>query len=107
MLTAWSFTTAVSSTSHGTTTSSRAPVDKGKVERAGSVRRVPAAEIDTLVTRSVRDRLDLSEPMDDRALVGRHVARVEVQREQLLIELAKLEGGGRQGTTAYFLGRRR
>jgi len=71
---------------------------QGAAERAGSVRRVPAAEIDALVARSVRDRLDLSEPMDDRAFVGRHVARVEVQREQLLIELAELEGVGRQGT---------
>jgi len=72
---------------------------QGAAERAGSVRRVPAAEIDALVARSVRDRLDLSEPMDDRAFVGRHVARVDVQREQLLIELAELEGVGRQGTS--------
>ena len=71
---------------------------RGAAERAGSVRRVPAAEIDALVTRSVRDRLALSEPMDDRALVGRHVARVEVQREQLVVELAGAEGADAKRT---------
>ena len=50
---------------------------QGIAERAGSVCRVPAAQIDALVVRSVRDRLALSEPTDDRAIVERHVARVE------------------------------
>ena len=79
---------------------------RGAAERAGSVRRVPAAEIDALVTRSVRDRLALSEPMDDRALVGRHVARVEVQREQLVVELAGAEGADAK-RTLQIPGRRR
>src|SRR5271166_5993009 len=61
---------------------------QGAAERAGSVRRVPASQIDALVIESVRDRLALSEPMDDRAIVERHVARVEVQRERLIVELA-------------------
>ena len=47
------------------------PLLQGAAERAGSVRRVPAAEIDALVIESVRDRLALSEPMDDRAIVER------------------------------------
>ena len=65
---------------------------QGAAERAGSVRRAPATQIDALVIKSVRDRLELSEPMDDRTLVERHVSKVEVQREQLLIELAGADG---------------
>ena len=51
----------------------------GAAERAGSVRRVPAADIEALVIRSVREHLNLAEPIDDRSLVDTHVARVEVQ----------------------------
>jgi len=61
---------------------------QGTAERAGSVRRAPAAQIEALVAKSVRERLALSEPMDDRAIIERHVARVEVQREGLIVELA-------------------
>ncbi|MGA8292326.1 MAG: resolvase [Rhodoplanes sp.] len=52
------------------------------------MRRAPAAQIEALVAKSVRERLALSEPMDDRAIIKRHVARVEVQRERLIVELA-------------------
>ena len=61
----------------------------GAAERAGSVRRVPAAEIEALVVRSVREHLKPSEQIDDRSLVNTHVARVEVQPEQLVIQLAE------------------
>ena len=66
---------------------------QGAAERAGTVRRAPAAEIDALVIKSARDRLTLSEPMDDRTLVERHVTRVEIQREQLVVELTHADGG--------------
>ncbi len=64
---------------------------QGQAERAGSIRRVPAIEIEGLVIRSVREHLKLSEPVDDRVLVNTHVVRVEVQREQLVIELAQAD----------------
>ena len=60
----------------------------GAPERAGSVRRVPAAEIESLVLIGLRDHLKLSEPLDDPGLVNKHVARVEVQTERLLVQLA-------------------
>ena len=60
----------------------------GAAERAGSVRRVPAADIEALVIRSVREHLKPSQEIDDRGLVHTHVARVEVQPEQLIIQLA-------------------
>ena len=61
----------------------------GDAERAGSIRRVPAAEIEALVIRSVRGHLKPSAPIDDHSLVDTHVVRVEVQPEQLIIRLAE------------------
>jgi site-specific DNA recombinase len=49
---------------------------QGQAEHAGSIRRVPAAEIETLVATSVREHLKLSESMDDRTLVNTHVAHI-------------------------------
>jgi site-specific DNA recombinase len=66
----------------------------GEAERAGSVRRVPAANIEALVVRSVRERLNLLDPIDDRTLVATHVARVEVRSEQLVIQLVEREETG-------------
>jgi len=62
---------------------------QGAAERAGSVRRVPAADIEALVIRSVREHLQLSQTIDDRSLVNTHVARVDVQSHQLVIKLAR------------------
>jgi hypothetical protein len=62
---------------------------QGTAERAGSVRRVPATAIEALVVKSVRDRLKPSQPIDDRGLIHTHVARVEVQPDQLVIHLAE------------------
>ena len=56
----------------------------------GTIRRVPAVEIEGLVIRSVRERLKLSQSVDDRLIVNTHVVRVEVQREQLIIQLAQV-----------------
>jgi hypothetical protein len=65
---------------------------QGLADRAGSMRRVPAAEIEVLVTRSVREHLELPDSIDDRSLINDHVARVEVRPEQLAIELANHKG---------------
>ena len=64
----------------------------GAAERAGSARRVPAADIEALVIRSVREHLKPSQEIDDRSLVHTRVARVEVQPEQLIIQLAEAQG---------------
>src|SRR3989440_1810562 len=63
---------------------------------AGSVRRVPAADIEALVVRSVREHLKPAAPIDDRSLIDTHVARVEVQPEQLVIHLARAKTPDRQ-----------
>jgi site-specific DNA recombinase len=69
---------------------------QGMAERAGSIRRVPAAEIETLVARSVREHLKPSEPIDDRSLVNARLARVEVQPQQLVIQLVPAKSNRRR-----------
>jgi site-specific DNA recombinase len=61
---------------------------QGTAARAGSVRRVSAAEVEAVVIRSVQEHLKPSEPIDDPSLIKQHVARVEVQPEYVVIELA-------------------
>jgi site-specific DNA recombinase len=62
---------------------------QGQAENAGSVRRVPAPEIETLVTDAVRKRLSDSAVVSDRDLINSHVARVEILAERLAIKLVK------------------
>ena len=69
---------------------------QGMAGSAGSVRRVPAADIEALVVRSVREHLKPAAPIDDRSLIDTHVARVEVQPEQLVIHLARAKTPDRQ-----------
>jgi site-specific DNA recombinase len=59
----------------------------GQAERAGSVRRVPAAEVEALVASAVRRHLEDSTESDDRDLIRNYVVRVEVQADQLAVEL--------------------
>ena len=58
----------------------------GEAERSGSIRRVPAAEVEALVIKSVREHLKLSASFDDLSLVNTHVVRIEVQAGQLVIQ---------------------
>ena len=69
---------------------------QGMAGSAGSVRRVPAADIEALVARSVREHLKPVAPIDDRSLIDTHVTGVEVQPEQLVIHLARAEAPDRQ-----------
>src|SRR6516164_426662 len=69
---------------------------QGTAARAGSVRRVPAPEIEALVIKAVRDHLKPSEPIDDRSLVHTHVARIEVQPGKLVIQLAVARRANRE-----------
>jgi hypothetical protein len=65
---------------------------QGQSGRAGSISRVPAAEIETLVVKSTRERLKLSASVDDRGVIDTHVARLEIQPGKLVIELIKGRG---------------
>jgi site-specific DNA recombinase len=61
--------------------------ERGAAEEAGSVRRVPATEIEQLVVGSVRKQLEVASSLDERAIVKDHVSRVEVQSNRLAIKL--------------------
>jgi site-specific DNA recombinase len=65
------------------------PLNQGQPEKAGSVRRVPAPEVEALVVDAVRKRFKVSAQATDRDLVNSHVVRVEVQTEKLAIQLAR------------------
>ena len=53
--------------------------------------RVPAAELEALVIRSVRHHLKSPAAMDDRSLIETHIARVEVHPERLIVRFAQGE----------------
>jgi site-specific DNA recombinase len=59
---------------------------------------VPAAEIETLVIRSVRERLKLSASVDDRQLIGTHVTRVEIKPDEVVIKLVQDQESKRSRT---------
>ena len=63
----------------------------GRPTKAGSMPRVPAVEIETLVVKAVREHLKLEEPDDDAGIVKAHVVRVEVQADQLVVQLASTQ----------------
>ena len=63
----------------------------GLAAQAGSIGRVSATDIETLVAKAVRAHLKPAVPIDDRSLINTYVARVEVQPEQLLIQLAQAQ----------------
>jgi site-specific DNA recombinase len=65
------------------------PLIQGQAERAGSVRRVSAPEVETLVIDAARKRFTDSTPATDRDLVNNHVARVEVQAKRLAVKLVR------------------
>jgi len=63
---------------------------QGQAGHAGSIGRVPAAEVEALVGQAVRKHLkDSASPDGD--LIRAHVARVDVQADHLVIELGATE----------------
>jgi hypothetical protein len=70
----------------------------GIAERAGSISRVPAGEIEALVIKSIRDHLKPPVQIDDRELIANYIARVEVQATQLVIQLAQREKSDRRAS---------
>src|SRR5262249_7106698 len=58
------------------------PLLHGQPGRAGSMRRVPAAEVEALVASAVREHFKDSTERDDRDLIRSHVVRVELRMDQ-------------------------
>jgi site-specific DNA recombinase len=65
---------------------------QGRAAQTGSVSRVPAIEIESLVTRTVRDQLKVSAEIEDAAVINTHVTNIKVEPDQLVIELADRTG---------------
>jgi hypothetical protein len=61
---------------------------------------VPAAQIEALVIKSVREHLKLLVSFDDRSLINTHVVRVEIQADQLIIQLTKAQKQKHKRTSA-------
>jgi site-specific DNA recombinase len=70
------------------------PLLHGQPERAGSVTRVPAAEVEALVASAVRKHIKDCTEGDDRNLIRSHVVRVDLQVDQLAIELKATKASG-------------
>jgi len=61
----------------------------GQTNRAGTVSRIPAVEVEALVAKTVRGHLNEATDIEDAVLIHNHVVRVEIQSGQLFIELTK------------------
>ena len=57
---------------------------QGRPKQAGTVSRIPAQEVETLVINAVRDRVNAPTDIADALLIQNHVTRVEVQSDQLV-----------------------
>src|SRR6266478_5299427 len=67
------------------------PLLHGQPARAGSVHRVPAAEVEALVGQAVREHLGDGASGSGLDLISSHVVHVEVQADQLVVELNALK----------------
>jgi site-specific DNA recombinase len=65
------------------------PLIQGRLERAGTVRRVPAPEIEALIIDAVRKRFKDPTTVVDRDLINFRVARVEVHGKRLAVKLTR------------------
>jgi site-specific DNA recombinase len=66
------------------------PVLHGQPDPVGSVCRVPAAEVEAVVSDTVRCEVPTATGLDHRELIRTHVARIEVQSHKLVVELQPL-----------------
>jgi site-specific DNA recombinase len=65
---------------------SPAPI-QGRPEAAGSVARVPAAEVEAVIVEAVRRHIGPDAPTDDAKLITMHVDRIVVKRTEIAISL--------------------
>jgi site-specific DNA recombinase len=61
----------------------------GRPDEAGTVNRVPAAEIETVVARSAREHLKLPQAIEDKTIIDTYLDRVEVYSQHLSIRLSE------------------
>jgi site-specific DNA recombinase len=64
------------------------PLVQGQPEIAGSVSRIPAADVEQLVVKTLRDRVQDAASLNDRALVEQHLKKIEIFSNRLLLTIA-------------------
>ena len=74
---------------------------QGRPKQAGTVSRIPAREVETLIANAVRNHLRQPTEIEDTVLINTHVVRVEVQPDQLVIELAGTGGAKSKRTQKH------
>ena len=67
---------------------------QGQGEQAGTINRVPAAEIEALIIKAVRNRIGEANDVGDRKPINEHVSRVDVQADKLVVELSNTKTAG-------------
>jgi hypothetical protein len=65
---------------------------QGRPEQSGSVDRVPAAEVETVVADAIRNHLQLPSELNPADLISSQVARVVVRPQQLVVKLYRPAG---------------
>jgi site-specific DNA recombinase len=72
---------------------------QGQGEQAGTVNRIPAADVEARIIKAVRSHIGEDTDLDDRKLINERVIRIEVQAHKLVVELARTRAAGsRKGT---------
>jgi site-specific DNA recombinase len=67
---------------------------QGKDEQAGTVNRIPAADVEARIIKAVRSHTCEDNDLDDRKLINERLIRIEVQAHKLVVELAKARAAG-------------
>jgi hypothetical protein len=60
---------------------------QGRPKQAGTIRRVPAKEVEDLVAKAVRGHFNEPAEIEDAVLIHKHVVRTEIHPDQIFIEL--------------------
>jgi hypothetical protein len=76
---------------------------QGRPQTAGSVARVPAAEIETTIVGAVRGHLGPDAPSDDAELITACVHRIEVRRTEIAVSLLSEDHASNGDTTPSVL----
>jgi hypothetical protein len=60
---------------------------QGRKAEAGSVSRISAPDVETLVCKSIREAVGVSEEVSGRDLVGQHIERIAIHANEILVRL--------------------
>ncbi len=76
---------------------------QGQPESAGSVARVPATKVETVVLGAVRSHIGRDAPIDNAELISTHVRQIEVSRTEIAISLPSQDNATDDGNDNPFV----